>query len=410
MKLKSFIKPKNTTAAAGPSWQELLQQAVQLHQKGIEGDRSAVQQALSLFEQVRTVVPEDNLTLAYYGSALCLLGRDLEDNVQRSAKVIQGLKYLDQAVRNEPDQWVIRMLRGHVCVNLPETYFHQNAKAVSDFQYLITCYERYPEDIPKELYFQFLYNLCIAYHNLGQTEAAAAIRGKMQDEFKDSPWQSGATSKGVGNMPVVLQPLPILLETAEKIHQRALSGEKHNIQQALEFFSQARLLHPDQVVFEAYHADCLSLQGRNASNTGEMFANAIKATKTIDAAILKEPDNIQIRFIRAQQSMRLPEMFFARTATAVIDWEYLVERYRQEPQLFKKEQIEEIHYQLSLCYRRLGLNEEAEALWRELIADSSPEIQQRVARQLQINEAPKPLTGLSLVTQRTQFYEEAKRL
>ncbi|HEY8463069.1 MAG TPA: hypothetical protein VIM29_03475 [Bacillota bacterium] len=410
MKIKPFIKLRQNKEAGEPDWLKLFQKAVQLHQKGVDGDTGAVREALGLLEQVRRKVPDHNLVRAYYGSTLCLLGRDLEDNLQRCAQVVQGLKHLDQAVQNEPGQIEIRLLRGLTCVNLPETYFHQNAKAVADFEYLITCYERYPKDIPKDLYFQSLSNLCIAYRNLGQSEAVAVIQRKLRQEFNPGQLQQSDSGDTQANLPLYLQPLSRLLEAAKKMHQQALSGDKQGIQQALVFFDKARLLYPEQPLFEVYYADCLSLQGSLASNPGEMFAKAIKATKIMDAAVVNHPDDLRIRLVRAHHSMRLPELFFARTVTAVIDWEYLIERWRQNPQLFTAEEIEEIRYRLGLCYQRLGLAHEAEELWQELLPEATPAMRRRIAAVQGSRNDLGPLPTVTLEGDCQGFYREAKRL
>jgi hypothetical protein len=162
MNLKGPSLPKKQSSSEDLSWDKLSKTAFILYQKGINGDKESVRKALELYEQLRLQFPDNNLIGAYYGSTLCLLGRDQTDSVERSANVIRGLKLLDQAVASDPDNFEIRVIRENICVNLPEMYFHRNATAVEDCEYLIACYEQYPADIPVELYFQFLYNLSIA--------------------------------------------------------------------------------------------------------------------------------------------------------------------------------------------------------------------------------------------------------
>jgi hypothetical protein len=400
-----------------PTWPELLRQAIRLHQDGIAGDQQAVREALAILEQLRIAHPDHTRINAYYGSALCLTGRDIEDPVERSANTIKGLKLLDQALATEPDNCEIRIIRGNICVNLPEMYFHRNATAVEDFNYLISGCESCPDTIPAELYLQFLYNLSSAYANLGQTTASAAVRQKLLDKAMDPHYQQllavkdpAGSNCGANHFAILFQPLPIILIESAKLHQRALTGQKGDLQTALDFFAKAQVLFPDNPLFQAYHADCLSLRASAASNTGEMFANAIKATKTIDAAVVSNPDNITLRLIRAQHSLRLPELFFARSATAITDLEYLARRAEQQPELFSKAEAEAILFKLGISYRRLGLNSEAEEVWRKLGSSADPEIQSQIALARQ-NESPPPVNStLSLQTDREAFYTEARHL
>lgn len=403
-----------------PVWLARFKEATALFKTGVNGDRESVQEALRLLEELRAEVPDHLLIQAYYGGALCLLGRDLTDAVERSAHVIRGLKLLDQAVGRDPANFEVRVLRENICVNLPEMYFHRNATVVEDCQFLIACYEKYPESIGADLYFQFLYNLGLAYRNLGQDEASAAAFRKLCAASNDPKYQAllapGATSgdSGSDGFGLLLQPLPVIIAAGEKLHQAALAGGKPEIQKACDFFAKAAALHPDQPLFNAYHADCLSLKGKTSASSGEMFASAIKAIKAMDAAVIGAPDNLRLRLLRANHSMRLPEMFFARTATAITDLEYLVAAAQRDPARaqasFTADEWNEIHYHLGLCYIRLGLRQESAAIWQDLRGGCNEEIRLRIENMDRNSLPPQLNPGLSLETNRAAFYTEAKRL
>lgn len=410
----SFQKQK---LSEDSSWTERFQEALSLHQQGVSGDKRSVQEASRLLAQLNTLVPGNNLVLAYYGSSLCLLGRDLEDPVERSASVIRGLKFLDQAVVTEPDNFEIRIMRGNIGINLPEMYFHRNHTAVEDFKYLIGCYERYPDLVPTELYFQFLYSLSIAYGNLGEKEASETFLKRLCHESHDPKYKALLAPNANNGKPAsdnfgfLLQPLPVILEEAEKYHQAALTGGKTAVQKAIDFLAKAQVLHPEDPLLKVYHADCLSLKGRISANTGEMFANAIKALKIMDTAVVNNPDDLRIRYIRAQQSMRLPELFFARTATAITDLEYLTHRINQDPKLFTIEQTEEILFDLGLCYLRLRLNTEGEAIWRQLLQRTSNEkMRTKISNHRSNLLSPEYNPNLSLIPDPAEFYAQARRL
>ncbi len=415
MQIFSLLSHAKKAPAGDTDGFDRFQEAIRLHRNGLSGDKRAVREALQLLEQLRKEAPEDHGVLAYYGSTLCLLGRDLTDSAERSATVIKGLKLLDQAVAGEPDQFEIRLIRGSVCLNLPEQYFHRNATAVEDFQYLCSCCENDPDGVPAELYLEFLYNLSLAHSNLGQTAAMAAVRERLLAEVKDPKYrillERGPNDPaGARQFLILLQPLPTVLAEGELLHQLALSGDKQALRNAMDFFAKAQILYPENQVFKACHADCGSLLGRDASNTGEIFANAIKAMKAIDAAVISEPDNPKLRLIRAGHSLRLPELFFARTATALTDYEYLAGRCRQDASVLSPEQFGMILFNLGQCYRRLGMDAEAEAVFDELLPNATPELQAGIAADIANSRPPEAVPELSCATHRTEFYAEAKRL
>lgn len=91
----------------------------------------------------------------------------------------RGLKALDQAIKAEPNNSEIRVLRGNVAFRLPEIYFKRTKTAIEDFQFLIKGYEDKRNNISKEQYSEFLLNLGIAYKTLGDNQNAENIWGKL---------------------------------------------------------------------------------------------------------------------------------------------------------------------------------------------------------------------------------------
>ncbi len=68
-------------------WQNDFEEALELHQKGIQGNTEAVKQAYSILKRIRTTVPDNNLVEAYFGSITTLQGRDELDPLERIKKV-----------------------------------------------------------------------------------------------------------------------------------------------------------------------------------------------------------------------------------------------------------------------------------------------------------------------------------
>lgn len=124
--------------------QKRFEEAVKLHRKGVDGNKSAVIEAHRHFAGLRTRYPGDALLEAYFGSSLALLGRDAVHPLEKADKAQQGLDALDRAVALDPDGIEIRMIRGKVCVRLPEDFFRRSATAIEDFTLLLDRNEANP--------------------------------------------------------------------------------------------------------------------------------------------------------------------------------------------------------------------------------------------------------------------------
>ncbi|MCL6613793.1 MAG: tetratricopeptide repeat protein, partial [Firmicutes bacterium] len=351
-----------------------LARAIELHQRGVEGDREAVKEAHEILAKMMDSPRAGHRVTAYFGSATALLGRDAVDPNERFALAIKGLKLLDQAVAEEPEDPETRTLRAYVCLRLPEAFFHRTATAVEDFRWLVSRYEADPSAYPADRYHRFLLELGTALWNLDRREEAEAVWRKLLAATGDPEYRrllrergftvpeetraSGATQRAETEIPA----------EGLDLHRRALAGERGAAGRAKDFFARLREAHPNDPVIQAYYADCLSMTGRESEDPAEMFAAAIKAMKLLDAAVNAAPDDVRVRLLRAGQSLRLPEAFFHRTATAAGDLEHLASRYESDRSLFPEETYRRLLYDLGDCYLRLGLWDEAEAAWKKLAA------------------------------------------
>lgn len=403
------------------SWEKLFAEAIKDHEQGVDGDKEAVRKAYKSLESIVKMVPRNNLVKAYFGSATCLLGRDAVDPMERFEKAVKGLKILDEAVSNEPENTKIRILRGYVCYRLPETYFHRTSTAVEDFKYLITRYENEQNTFSPEFYNQLLYDLGVAYKTLGRKEEAVSVWEKLLKTTAEKRYQDLLRREGLpipdcdcASSPADGEPDPSEREAdlakGIVLHQQALAGDKAAARDALGFFSRKMEEYPQNPLIMAYTADCLSLAGRDAPKPEEMFAGAIKGMKLFDTAVNADPANIEIRLLRARQSLRLPEGFFRRTATAITDLEYLINRYEEDSSVFPEEVYHELLYELGTAYRRLGLKKEGEAVWKKLLSlATESEYKKLIQEETTVNltaKAPKDLSPEN----RDLFFAEGRRL
>lgn len=379
-----------------PEDKPLLEEAIRLHDKGIAGDKEAVNQAYKLLQELHSAEPYNSLIKGYLGSTTALIGRDAIDPLLRMSKALEGLKILDGALLASPEDIRLRTLRGYVCYKLPEMYFHRTKTAVEDFSYLVSRYEQDPGAIAQNFYWQLLFDLGMAYKNINNLSAAEEVWSKLLEQSKEAKFVALLRREGfkpalaMDVTPAVPdQEKKKLTKEALEAYTKALAGDKTAKIQALDLLSKAADTDPGDNVLAACYADFLSFKSRDAAEPGEMFASAIKAMKLLDQSVNAEPDNPRIRLIRAGHSLRLPEAFFKRTATAVSDLEYLTELWEKDNSAMPKEQYEQCLNNLALAYQRLKMENEARNTWKKLLnKTSNHQLKIQAAEKLKLLEPP----------------------
>lgn len=148
------------------NWNELFNQALKLHQRGVSGDQQASRKAYELLIEISSLAPRENIVQAYLGSTITLLGRDERNPEERIRKVMEGLKILDRAVSRDGSNIDIRILRSYVCFNLPHDIFHRASTAVEDFKYLLNRYQKDPTIFTASFNNQLRNDLAVAQSKL----------------------------------------------------------------------------------------------------------------------------------------------------------------------------------------------------------------------------------------------------
>ncbi|MGI5920725.1 MAG: tetratricopeptide repeat protein [Syntrophomonadaceae bacterium] len=425
-----------TASLTKESWQIDLESAIDLHQKGVQGDVEAVKEAYSLLKKIRSAVPDNNLVEAYYGSVTTLLGRDELDPLERIKKVNKGLKILDRVINKDPENIDIRLLRGNICFRLPEPFFHRTASAIEDFSYLISCYEQDPSIFSPNLYRQLLQDQATAYQTINKQDEAEKTLNKLKalpeyglEDVKpvnpvtsdDNPQisnMSGYDDQEEEDKHVSVKPAKKKSRSGKKggvpaegidLYHKALKGDPEAAGEAEEFFLEALEKDPDNVLLKAYHADAMSLAGRYALDTFGMFGGAIKAGKAFDSILEEKPNQIEVRFLRAYHSFRLPEGFFKRTQKCIEDFNFLIQKYEQNKARFPKEAYWQLLFDLGIAYERLNMNQHANQVWEKLLSKRPPQKYINMVKIKKSQEAISLPRNLSL-SNREAYLREAKRL
>ncbi|WP_028394118.1 tetratricopeptide repeat protein [Bacillus cihuensis] len=152
-----------------------FEEAKILHNNGVDGDKKAVIKANEMLLKLREAEPENALIEAYYGSTLVLLGRDAVKILERADKAQEGLDSLNRAVSLDSNQKEIRLLRGNICLRLPESFFHCSETAIEDFNFLLDHYKENSNYLTPKQVREVLRNLSAAYQNAEKPDKANSV-------------------------------------------------------------------------------------------------------------------------------------------------------------------------------------------------------------------------------------------
>ncbi|KAB8136858.1 hypothetical protein F9U64_09670 [Gracilibacillus oryzae] len=149
--------------------------------KGVTGDKQAVKKAHEIFAALRGSEPNNAIVVAYHGSALTLLGRDAAQPIEKADKAEEGLNSLNQAISMDPNSKEIRLLRGKVCLRLPESFFQCSKIAIQDFTFLLDQYKKDANYLPKNQVQEIIKDLSTAYQNAGNEAEAKKVLQQLDE-------------------------------------------------------------------------------------------------------------------------------------------------------------------------------------------------------------------------------------
>lgn len=170
--------------------------------------------------------------------------------------------------------------------------------------------------------------------------------------------------------PVEKSWLDLLAKTVE-LYLKGIEGDMEAVDGWQELSKRIILMVPENNLLKAYLGSTIALLSMGTLNTKERFNKAVKNLEMLDLAISVEPDNIEMRTLRAYVSYCLPETIFQRTDTAVEDFNYLAARYEKEPTIFSREFYWQVLYDLGEAYRRMEQKGEMLTVWDNLLSMKS---------------------------------------
>ena len=202
---------------------------------------------------------------------------------------------------------------------------------------------------------------------------------------------------------------PEQIEEGFKLYTRAREGDQEATRKAYDYFNKLHMSYPGDDLVAAYYADCLSMTGRDATDSSVQFANAIGAIMTLEKLVNKAPDNFDIRLIRAYHAYRLPEAFFRRTRTAIEDFEYIIQRYNQDSSLMTEEAYWQLVYDLGKVYQRSGAEDKARTVWQKLFTQC-PDFKYRKQILSQDFDLDKAMDDIASISELQPLLQEGIRL
>jgi hypothetical protein len=171
----------------------------ELYRRGLMGDKAAVEQCIAKLEDALRSHPENQLARVYLGSAYTLRSRDLGFGPKKLQTLRQGLRVMDEAVANAPDDPKVRLGRALTTQALPGI-FGRAAESRNDFLQLAEMAKTAPERFSAADLQIVHYNAGLAAKANGNTARAqelwreglrhgsdAALKQKIEAELAKSP-------------------------------------------------------------------------------------------------------------------------------------------------------------------------------------------------------------------------------
>jgi tetratricopeptide (TPR) repeat protein len=144
--------------AQASEWQQRLDQnpsdydalrnlGIVYYAAALKDSKAYSKKAIQYLDQTYQKKPEDAEVLCCLGSTYTLLAKDSSDLSSITSNVNKGIGFMDKAVRMDPDNITIRMIRANNSRNLPK-FINRRSVAYEDFEHLASLFEKKPNVSP----------------------------------------------------------------------------------------------------------------------------------------------------------------------------------------------------------------------------------------------------------------------
>lgn len=350
---------------------------LRLYDRALAGSLEAARKAVEFFEEAVEQDPKNEMLQAVYHDCLSLIGRYSQDTFKMFGSAINAIKSFDSLIADHPDHIPLRFMRAYHSFRLPEAFFKRSAAAIADFEYLLNCFDKDPSVFPVEASWQLQLDLGVAYERLERMDQAPEIWGRLADR-NPAPHYLEIIRRRQENMTVssIAEELSVkdkrtYFQEAARLHDLGVAGNKKAARIAMDMWEQAAESYPNDPLAQAYFGSSMALVGRDAGDPQLMFGNGMRGLKLIRQASSMDPNNLEIRRLRAFVLYALPESFFHLTTQAIKDFQSLIAAYKNNNRIFSPEIYHEILYELGMAYERTSNEEKARKIWIELLHESA---------------------------------------
>jgi len=154
--IKKYISKYEQSLQISYSTETLKILGVLYHNLGASGIKGVGEKSMNYLKEYTAKVPNDDEAFAYLGSAITIFGRDSFTPVNKVRYVLEGTKIIDKAVKNSPNNIVIRLVRINNTLALPN-FFKRGHFAEKDVDFLLNLVEKrtdvYPKDLVANIYY-----------------------------------------------------------------------------------------------------------------------------------------------------------------------------------------------------------------------------------------------------------------
>ncbi|UOQ83662.1 hypothetical protein [Gracilibacillus salinarum] len=156
------------------------------------------------------------------------------------------------------------------------------------------------------------------------------------------------------------------LEEGRSYLLKSVDGDKKAVKRAHEIFSSLRGEAAGNALIEAYYGSTLALLGRDATKPIEKADFAQEGLDSLNKAISMDPNHKEIRLLRANVCLHLPDSFFQCSPIAIEDYSYLLQQYKKNPNYLSKQQLKEMHQELRNAFAQIEQSDQAKHVLQQL--------------------------------------------
>jgi tetratricopeptide (TPR) repeat protein len=113
----------------------------------LKDSKAFAKKAIQFLDQAYQKKPEDAEVLCYLGTTYTLLAKDASDLSSMTSNTNKGIGFMDKAVRMDPDNISVRMIRANNSKYLPK-FLNRRPVAYEDFEHLANLFEKKPDVSP----------------------------------------------------------------------------------------------------------------------------------------------------------------------------------------------------------------------------------------------------------------------